>query len=164
MSRWEYRFLGCEKFPDALSALEIEQFFTFESVELTEVKRRRGAMNRLAMALQIGFVKMTGAPLNSVQLIPVEILDHLGRQLGVGVGTPRIASVRALYRRRRTLFDHQQAALDFLGFRYLSEQAEPTLVAFLAGKQPVRSKLTRSSQAPVSGCSNIAVSYRRCAG
>src|SRR5260370_40282695 len=64
-------------------------------------RRRRGAINRLAVALQIGFVKMTGAPLNSVQLLPVEVLDHLGRQLGAGDGTPRIASMRALYRRPR---------------------------------------------------------------
>jgi hypothetical protein len=68
MARWDYRYFGFERFPDALSALEIEQFFTLEATELAEVGRRRGSMNRLAVALQIGFVKMTGAPLNSVQL------------------------------------------------------------------------------------------------
>ena len=41
-------------------------------------------MNRLAVALQIGFIKMTGAPLNSVQLIPATVLDHVGRSLGWG--------------------------------------------------------------------------------
>ena len=57
-------------------------------------------MNRLAVALQIGFLKKTGAPLNSVQLIPTTVLDHVGRQLGIGAGTPQIASSGAPYRRR----------------------------------------------------------------
>jgi len=72
---------------------------------------------------------MTGTPLNSVQLIPVAVLNHAGCQLGSGEGTPLIASIRALYRRRRTLFDHQQAALDVLEFRHLHEHAEPSLIA-----------------------------------
>ena len=64
MARWEHRYLGFGGFPDALSALEIEQFFGLDPTALAEVGRRRGAMNRLAVALQIGFVRITGAPLN----------------------------------------------------------------------------------------------------
>ena len=101
MARWDHRYLGEERFPATLSALEIEHFFMLEGTELTEVRRRRGRLNRLAVAPQIGFIKMTGTPLNSVQPIPVTVLDHVGRQLGSGEGTPRIASIRALYRRRR---------------------------------------------------------------
>ncbi len=74
-------------------------------------------MNRLAVGLQIGFIKMTGAPLNSVELISAPVLDHLGSQLGIGAGTLQIASIRALHRRCRTLFDHQQFVLQTLGVR-----------------------------------------------
>ena len=84
MARWDYRYVGAEEFPEALSALEIEHFFALDQAELAAVRRRRGPMNRLAVALQIGFIKMTGAPLNSVQLIPAAVLDHVGRQLGTG--------------------------------------------------------------------------------
>jgi hypothetical protein len=131
MARWDYRYLGAEEFPETLSALEIEHFFTLDVAELAEVQRRRGAMNRLAVALQISFLKMTGAPLNSVQLIPATVLDHVGRQLGIGAGTPQVASIRSLYRRRRTLFDHQHIALQALGIRHLHEQVEPNLIASL---------------------------------
>ena len=62
MARWDYRYLGFESFPDALSALDIEHFFTLEPAELLEIGRRCGSMNRLAVALQVGFVKMTGTP------------------------------------------------------------------------------------------------------
>jgi len=45
MARWDYRYLGFESFPDALSALDIEHFFTLEPAELLEVGRRCGSMN-----------------------------------------------------------------------------------------------------------------------
>jgi Tn3 transposase DDE domain len=48
-------------------------------------------LNRLALALQIGFLKMTGRTLNSVELIPPGVLDHLGRQLDCV--PPRIAPI-----------------------------------------------------------------------
>jgi hypothetical protein len=64
MARWEYRYLGAERFPDTLSALEIEHFFRLDPPELAQIGQRRGAMNRLAVALQVGVLKMTGMPPN----------------------------------------------------------------------------------------------------
>ncbi|MGH7058155.1 MAG: hypothetical protein ACREFZ_09805, partial [Acetobacteraceae bacterium] len=68
--------------------------------------------------------------LNSVELIPPQILDHLGRQ--VDCVAPRIASMRAFYRRRRrTLFEHHATALRLLGRSELTPHAERGLVAYL---------------------------------
>jgi Domain of unknown function (DUF4158) len=129
MSRWDHRYLGRERFPETLSAFEIEHFFTLNEDELVPVRERRGPLNRLALALQIGFLKMTGGTLNSVEIIPAAVLDHLGHQLACP--PPRIASIRAFYRRRRTLFDHQAAALKVLDRGELSPHAERGLVAYL---------------------------------
>jgi hypothetical protein len=93
ISRWEHRYLGEDRFPRALSALEIEHFFTLDEGELAAVRQRRSALNGLALALQVGFLRMTGRTLNSVELIPPEVLDHLGRQLDCS--PPRLASIRA---------------------------------------------------------------------
>ena len=84
-----------------LSALEIEHFFTLDEQELVQVRDRRSPVNRMALALQVGFLRMTGTTLNSVERIPADILAHLGRQLDCV--PPRIATIRAFYRRRRTL-------------------------------------------------------------
>ncbi|MGH9447149.1 MAG: DUF4158 domain-containing protein, partial [Terriglobia bacterium] len=65
ISRWEHRYLGEDRFPRALSALEIEHFFTLEADELAAVRQRRSALNGLALALQVGFLRMTGRTLNS---------------------------------------------------------------------------------------------------
>ena len=78
---------------------------------------------------------MTGGTLNSVELIPPKVLDHLGRQLDCVA--PRIASIRAFYRRRRrTLFEHHASALRLLGRSELTPHAERGLVATFAGKRP----------------------------
>ena len=130
LSRWEHRYLGQELFPDTLSALEIEHFFTLDEQELARVRERRGPLNRLALALHVGFLRMTGNTLNSVERIPPEILDRLGRQLDCT--PPQIATIRAFYRRRRrTLFEHHAAALRLLGRSELTPHAERGLVAYL---------------------------------
>ena len=129
LRRWEHRYLGEERFPEMLSALEIEYFFTLDEQELAQVRERRSSLNQMALALQVGFLKMTGATLNSVERVPADILGHLGRQLDCV--PPQIASIRAFYRRRRTLFEHHAAALRLLGRSELTPHAERGLVAYL---------------------------------
>ena len=69
---------------------------------------------RLGAALQIGFLKMCGRPLDAVQRVPADLLKYLGEQIDVPV--PTIATLRALHlKRRRTLYEHQRWAMDFLG-------------------------------------------------
>ena len=133
LRRWEHRYLGDERFPDGLSALEIEHFFTLDEQQLARVRDRRSPVNQMALALQVGFLKMTGNTLNSVERIPADILAHLGRQLGCE--PPRIATIRAFYgRRRRTLFEHHAAALRLLGRGELTPHAERGLVAYMRRK------------------------------
>lgn len=132
MTRWEHQFLGSDAFPAGLSSLEISQFFTLDPTELAAVRKRRGHNNQLAVALQIGFLKMTGGLLNSTDLIPSAVLGYVGGQLHAGYAPPLIASIRALYRRRRrTLFDHQQASMQVMGFEHFPANAKPHLISLL---------------------------------
>ena len=129
MQRWREQYLGLAEFPPAVASAEIDQFFTLNHDELAAVRKRRGPLNRLSVGLQIGFLRMTGRTLNSFQILPAAVLEHLGLQLRLT--PPRLASIRALYRRQRTLFDHQRVAMDALGFRHLTERAERGLTAYL---------------------------------
>jgi len=57
---------------------------------------------------------MAGRPLDAVQRVPDELLNHLAAQ--IDVPAPMIETLRALYlKRRRTLFEHQRWVMDFLG-------------------------------------------------
>ena len=129
MQRWHEQYLGLKQFPASLSSVEIEHYFTLSESELKYVSDRRRPLNRLGVALQIGFLRMTGQTLNSFQMVPRAVLKHLGDQLHIL--PPQLASIRALYRRRRTMFDHQHVAMEALGFRDPAPHAERALTAFL---------------------------------
>lgn len=129
MRRWQIPFLGLKKIREKLTPFEIEQFFTLSSEEMEGIATREHDLHRLAVALQVGFLRMTGRPLHQWQVIPRGILQYLGRQLQIEV--PSIASLRALYQRRPTLFEHQSFAAALLGFRPLEEQPRRALVAHL---------------------------------
>ena len=129
MSRFDQRYLGSGGFPQALTGPEIERFFTPTPEEKLVILQRRSVPNRIAFALQIGFLKMTGRSLNSVELAPSAVLSHIG--VVIGCTPPRIASIRALYRRRRTLFDHQSQARQLLGRREISDHGMRGLTGYL---------------------------------
>ena len=114
MRHWQRQFLGRTQLPPTLSALAISEFFTLDHAEIQAVLSRYGIEMRLGSALQIGFLKMCGRPLDKLQRVPVAVLEHLSAQ--VGGPAPEIATLRAIYgKRRRTLYEHQQFALDAVG-------------------------------------------------
>ena len=123
------QYLGWERFPENLTEPEVAHFFSLSEDDRRAVHRRRRPLNRLGVALQVGFLRLTGAPLNSVEMIPPQVLAHLGAELGIA--PPRLASIRALYRRRRTLFEHQDAAKKALGLHDLTVHGERALNGFL---------------------------------
>ena len=123
------QYLGWDRFPENLTESEVIYFFSFSEDQRQVVNRRRRPLNRLGVALQIGFLRLTGVPLNSVEMIPPQVLAHLGAEFGIAA--PRLASIRALYRRRRTLFEHHSAAKQALGLHDLTEHGERALNGFL---------------------------------
>ncbi len=129
MQGWRLGFLGIETIPPWLGEFEVEQFFRLSPAEIATVKTRRGNDMQLGLGLHIGFLRMSGRALNSTDLIHWRILSFLGAQLQIAA--PRVASLRALYPRHRTLYEHQQLAKALLGFKTLTEPARRQWVAHL---------------------------------
>ena len=129
MQGWQTPYLGLRDLPPELTEFELQAFFSFSRAELELIARRRGDNHKLGLALHIGFVRMSGRPLNSVRAVPAVLLRHLGQMLDIA--TPDLASLRALYARGRTLFDHQQQACEALGFAWMSEHQRRALVRVL---------------------------------
>ena len=114
MHAWQVPYLGWRRLPADLSEFEIAHFFSLRPEEIRAVLTKYGEALRLGAALQIGFLKMCGRPLDVIQRVPTDLLKHLADQLEVPA--PTIATLRALYlRRRRTLYEHQRWAIEFLG-------------------------------------------------
>jgi len=129
MQAWHGTYLGLREVPRALSEFELQAFFTFSSMERGFIQRRRGPALKLGLALHMGFLRMSGRPLDAFRVLPVVLLRHLGKELGIPV--PDVASLRALYRRRSTLFEHQQLACRALGFGGMTEHQRRALHCIL---------------------------------
>ena len=129
MQGWQTTYLGMRELPRDISGFELQAFFTFSPTERALIEARRGDAHKLGLALHIGFLRMSGRLLDAFRIVPPGLWRHLGNELGVDA--PELASLRALYGRGRTLFDHQQVACEALGFRWMSEHQRRALVRLL---------------------------------
>src|SRR5882672_151025 len=129
MDNWQATFLGLKQLPRELTAFEIVAFFRFTPAERQVIEERRRPELKLGLALQMGFLRMSGRVLDAVRIVPTVLWRHLGEQLHVAA--PDLASLRAMYRRGKTLFEHQQLACEVLGFHWLSEPQRRALVRAL---------------------------------
>ena len=137
MQSWHTTYLGLKDLPRELSTFELQTFFTFSPSERKVIDARYGATHKLGLALNMGFLRLSGRSLNAVRVMPASLWAHLGKELGVR--PPELASLKALYGRRSTLFEHQQLAQETLGFRWMTDHQRRALVAAL------RDEVTRVS-------------------
>jgi hypothetical protein len=129
MDSWHATFLGRRHLPREVTAFEVEVFFQFSAEEARIIEERRRPELKLGLALQIGFLRMSGRLLDAVRMVPPLLWRHLGARFGVAA--PDLASLRAMYRRAPTLIEHQQLACDALGFQWLTGHHRRALVRVL---------------------------------
>ena len=129
MQTWQAVFLGARELSREISAFELEAFFTFSGAERHLIEQRRDPSLKLGLALQMGFLRMSGRLLDAFRIVPGNLWRHLGAQFNVAV--PDLASLRALYRRGNTLFEQQQLACQALGFRGMTEHQRRYLASML---------------------------------
>src|SRR5271166_3200994 len=94
MLAWHVPYLGWTRLPAEVSEFEITHFFSLRAEERSAVLTRYRDSLRLGAALQIGFLKMCGRPLEAIQRVPAELLKHLGEPLEIAA--PTIATLRPI--------------------------------------------------------------------
>ena len=129
MQSWQSTFLGIRAIPRDLSDFELQAFFTFSADERRLIETRRTDAHKLGLALHIGFIRLSGQLLDAKRIVPASLWRHLGTELGVR--NPEIASLKAMYRRGRTLLEHQRMACDCLGVARMREHQRRALVRAL---------------------------------
>ena len=60
LDAWHATYLGRRRLPSELTAFELEAFFSFSDAERRTIEQRREPALRLSLALQIGFLRMSG--------------------------------------------------------------------------------------------------------
>jgi hypothetical protein len=91
-----------KQIPRELTAFELEAFFTFTTTERQVIEQRRRSALKLGLALQIGFLRMSGRVVDAMRVVPAVLWRHLGEQFKVAA--PDLASLRAMYGPGNTLF------------------------------------------------------------
>jgi Domain of unknown function (DUF4158) len=121
------RYLGQSELPGELRQVEIDVLFALTEGQLAATEEVKTPQGKLGLALQICFLRLSGRLLGSTDLVAPQILATLAAQLNVAA-----ASMRSFYKRRQTRFDHQQRALDVIGFRRTTAGAVRQLGIFLS--------------------------------
>ena len=97
VQHWRVPFLGLQAIPPELTDFEIRYFFSYTAKERAAIFSRYGDRHRLAVALQIGMLKMTGRTLDAFETVPPPVLRHLQRIFPAHFGERRIISEGYLY-------------------------------------------------------------------
>ena len=107
------RFVGATELPRSLSDFDVDQSFRISNADIAAIRERFRADRRLGVALQLVFLRATGRPLDRTASVPRALLRSLCAALGVAETT--IASLKTIYQRVATLYEHQQWARDPAG-------------------------------------------------
>ena len=125
MQHWQLPFLGLQTFPAELTAFEIRHFFSFTATEREAIFSRYGDPPSPGRRHPDRISQDDGCPLDAFDTLPIAVLSHLGTALDIA--PPALTSLRALYGRRSTLYEHQAWAAELLGFRPFTERRQRAL-------------------------------------
>jgi TnpA family transposase len=115
--------------PQDPSEEELARDWTLSESDRVEVLRCRGDDNRRRFALQLCVLRQHGRFLDRYGDVPVRILNHLNRQLGL---VP-VVSLREA-ERDATESSHQQRIREYLGYRTFDEEARGLLEEHLRSR------------------------------
>jgi len=140
MRPFQSAYIGQHDFPKGLGEFELRQWFTFGVRDRRCIRKAFRSRHWIGAALQSGFVAMSGTTLHSLEYVPAILLRHLGRQFAQRA--PDLATLRSLYRRRQTPYEHQRCAIEFLGQRKYDETVEQQLSTYIG--ECTRATLSRN--------------------
>lgn len=113
------RFIGVENLPTRLSEFDVQRAFSLSRDDIAAICERFRHDRRVAAAIQLLFLRASGRAMDRFASVPKTLL----RSICEALQTPAvsIASLRSLYKRRQTLYEHQAWARAYLGLQDLDE-------------------------------------------
>lgn len=136
MTSFLLRYIGADRLPRSLSDFDVEQFFCLPKESLESIRDRFRTDRWVGVGIQLAFLRATGRPLDRFSLVPPALLRYLSQALKVAA--PTIASLRAIYKRRPTLYEHQRWAREHLGLTELSRGSKTTATKRPAAKRAAK--------------------------
>ncbi len=113
----EFRYVGKDSLPTRLSEFDVDHYFALTDSDVAAINQKFRRDGRAGAAIQLVFLRASGHTLDQLNTLPRQLLRYIGARLGVP--TPTIASLRTIYQRYKTLYEHQVWACDYLGLTRL---------------------------------------------
>jgi hypothetical protein len=129
----EFRYVGQDRLPTRLSEFDVECYFALTDSEVAAINERF-RRDRRAGAIQLVFLRASGHTLDHVGTLPRQLLRYVCERLSLP--TPTIASLRTLYHRYKTLYDHQVWACEYLGLTSVGPDVLKGLEAWMQLLRP----------------------------
>ncbi|HVK93862.1 MAG TPA: Tn3 family transposase [Noviherbaspirillum sp.] len=129
MTHYMLRYVGADSLPSRLSDFDLKQYFQLSQNDIRALSDRFRADRRVGAAIQLLFLRAAGRPFDRYASIPRSLLRYVGEALRVAA--PGIASLRAIYERRQTLYEHQAWARDYLDLKDVDQEASDQLETYL---------------------------------
>jgi hypothetical protein len=129
---YRLRFVGQTSLPKSISQNEIDEDFSLSAEDIEEIRSRFRGVGRLGAAIQLVSLRATGRSLESFTGLPRQLLQSLSRSIGVNAVAIQVASLKTLYSRPSTRFEHQRWARDYAGFKTLGPENQQKFAEVLA--------------------------------
>ncbi|WP_367576111.1 DUF4158 domain-containing protein [Noviherbaspirillum album] len=125
MSRYDLRYVGATSLPRRLSDFELDQYFHLSRTDVAALNTTFRTAHRAGAAVFLLFFRNASRSFDLSIPFPRALLRHVGTVLGLS--TPTLASLRAMYQRPQTLYAHQACAKSYLGLVDIDQSASSTL-------------------------------------
>jgi hypothetical protein len=129
MSAFAYRYIGRQALPARLTEFDLQQFFRLTGADIAAIQAQFRADRHAAVGLQLVCLRAFGRPLDRFAAVPRNLLRYLCDAFCVP--SLSIASLKTLYQRRPTLYEHQQWVKERLGIRAVDPAAHSELMEIL---------------------------------
>jgi hypothetical protein len=125
----EFRYVGHDRLHARLSEFDVGHYFALTNSDIAAINERFRRDRRAGVAIQLVFLRASGHTLDHVGTLPRQLLRYIGERLCLP--TPTIASLRTLYQRYKTLYEHQVWTCEYLGLTSIGPNHWATLEAWM---------------------------------
>ncbi|MEJ8852337.1 Tn3 family transposase [Variovorax rhizosphaerae] len=130
MSSFAKRFIGVENLPAKMSEFDVQQAFCLSKDDVNAISERFRHDRRVAAAIQMVFLRASGRPMDRFASVPKTLLRSVCDALQTSAVS--IATLRSLYERRQTLYEHQAWSRTYLGLQDFDDAKVKQLEQVLA--------------------------------
>jgi len=115
--------------PARLTEVDLRQFFQLTSADIAAIRERFRPERCAAVGLQLVCLRAFGRPLDRFAAVPRNLLQYVCEAFSAPLLS--IASLRTLYQRRPTLYEHQQWVKEHLGIKPFDVSSQAALLEML---------------------------------